>query len=332
MKGRSMSVNDSMVFARRFIAAAAAAAAGAGVLVVGQPARGEVLTVDFEDVSLGDAAYLDGSYTDQALDDPAPQGGGSGRSRAVPFVSRGTSFANWYDRDWFAWTGFAITSVNNPIPSSPVYENQYSAAAGPAFAGTRYAIAYQSSYGLAPVIELPLGYDAASIRVTNTTYTSAVIRAGSAPYARQFGNDPATPGGETSYPDVFSVTFTGYAGGNATGSVLGSVEFLLADYRFADDSQDFIVDDWREVNLSALAGARSIGLSWFSTDTSTYDGITYINTPTYLALDNLSLVAVPEPGTWALAGAAAAGVAWRRYRGRRPLTQGEALATRVPPA
>lgn len=288
---------------------------GLAVFFVGA-AHGDTILVDFEDIPLGGADYIDGSYTDPSLDDPTPQGDGSGYSRAVPFVSRGTSFSNWYDRSWFVWTGFAITSVNNPTPSRPVWDNQYSAAAGPAFEGTRYAIAYLSSYGIAPVIDIPIGYDAASVRMTNTTYTKAVISDGSAPYSRQFGDDPSTSGiVETSYPDHFGVTFTGYSGANATGSVVGSVDFSLADYRFAADSLDFIVGDWRAVDLSGLAGARSIRLSWFSTDASTYDGITYLNTPAYVALDNLTLVAVPEPSGFVLAACGAvAWIAWRRRR------------------
>lgn len=321
-----MSTQEGSFFPRHSLSAASwLSSAGRSLVIglfafVGQPAHGDTMLVDFEDIPLGGAGYLDGSYTDPSLDDLPPQGDGSGQSRAVPFVSRGASFANWYDRGWFSWTGFAITSVNDPTPSDPVWENQYSAASGPAFGGTQYAIAYLSSYGLAPVIDLPLGYDASSVRVTNTTYVKAVIKNGFAPYSRPFGDDPATLGVvETSHPDHFSVTFTGYAGMNATGSVVGSVEFSLADYRFADDSLDFIVDEWTQVNLSNLAGARSIGLSWFSTDTSTYDGgLTYmIDTPTYVALDSMALVAVPEPsGIAILSGAVVAAVGLRRrFRG-----------------
>lgn len=302
-------------------------------LFVGQPAHGGPINVDFEDISLGDADYLDGSYTGSSFDDDPSQGGGSGYSRASSFVSRGASFVNWYDRGWFVWTGFAITRLNAPVPSDPVYVNQYSAAAGPAFEGTNYAIAYLSSYGLAPVIDLPFGYDAASVRITNTTYAKAVIKDGFGSYARKFGDDPTTNSVvETDHPDFFGVTFTGYAGANASGSVVGHVDFFLADYRFAENSLDFIVDDWASVSLASLAGSRSIALSWFSTDTSMHSGSTYINTPTYVALDNLSLVAVPEPSSIVLlAGGAVVAVAARwRFRRRGSLTRAGAPPTRAP--
>ena len=116
-------------------------------------------------------------------------------------------------------------------------------------------------------------------------------------FAKQFGG----PTGDD--PDFFSVTLTGVDGG---GAETGAVTFFLADYRFADNSLDYVVNDWQKVDLTPLGAARSIGLSFASSDVGQFG----INTPTYVALDDLTLV--PEPASLALL--AVGGLLLRRRR------------------
>ena len=63
-----------------------------------------------------------------------------------------------------------------------------------------------------------------SLMVTNTTYAALSMRDGDS-FAKKFGG----PSGND--PDYFRLTITGKDSG---GSTIGSVEFYLADYRFAD--------------------------------------------------------------------------------------------------
>jgi hypothetical protein len=60
-----------------------------------------------------------------------------------------------------------------------------------------------------------------------------------------------------------------------------------------------------------LGDARSIGIDFASSDVGEWG----INTPTYVAIDNLTLVAVPEPSGIVLVSCAA--VAWWMVRSRR---------------
>ena len=68
---------------------------------------------------------------------------------------------------------------------------------------------------------------------------------------------------------------------------MGEVPFRLADYSFADNSRDYVVRDWRLVDLSGLIGARSLGFRMESTDLDPVFG-GYL-TPAYFALDDLTI-------------------------------------------
>jgi len=78
---------------------------------------------------------------------------------------------------------------------------------------------------------------------------------------------------------------------------VGTIEIILADYRFDDNSLDFILDDWEFTDLSSLGEVDALSFSFTSTDTGSFG----INTPTYFALDNLEFTVVPEPGSTSLA-------------------------------
>ncbi len=115
--------------------------------------------------------------------------------------------------------------------------------------------------------------------ITNTTYAALSMRNGDQ-FAKKFG------GADGNDADFFKLIISGYSGGIATGN---EVEFFLADYRFGDNSQDYILDDWTFVDFSALGTADEVRFDFASSDT----GMFGINTPKYFALDNLT--AVPEP-------------------------------------
>ena len=75
---------------------------------------------------------------------------------------------------------------------------------------------------------------------------------------------------------------------------IGTVDFYLADYRFADNSKDYIVENWEYVDLSSLGVVKSLEFSLNSSDA----GVFGMNTPAYFAMDDLNCV--PEPATMVL--------------------------------
>jgi hypothetical protein len=66
---------------------------------------------------------------------------------------------------------------------------------------------------------------------------------------------------------------------------VGEVEFYLADYRFTDNTQDYIVEDWATLDVSSLRSATSLEFHLSSSDV----GVFGMNTPAYFAVDNVVL-------------------------------------------
>lgn len=209
-----------------------------------------------------------------------------------PIVSSAVAFGNAFNADW-DWRGTAVSAVSNTTDGS--FTNQYAAFPGSPASGAKYGVYYWSEYaintlGVAPnYIDLPDGTRPLSVKATNTTYAALTMRDGDGfGFSKKFGGPTGTD------PDFFKAVFTGYAGPGGTGAVTGSVEFFLADYRSADNALDYIVADWRTVDLTGLGAARSIYIAFASSDT----GFFGVNTPTYLAIDDFT--AIPEPSTLGL--------------------------------
>jgi hypothetical protein len=222
------------------------------------------ITADLEDISLSPNSYLNG---------------GPNTSTNV-FNSHGVLFPNSYDATFDVWDGWAISNKTDVMTSG--FGNQYSAynlpLGGGAGGSPNFAVGFPSfSAGL--TIQLPIGYNPTSVQLTNTTYAALSMRDGDA-FAKKFGGQSGND------PDYFYVTIRGI---DRNQQPVGSVNFYLADYRFADNSQDYIVSHWTPVDLSTLAGAHTLSVDFTSSDV----GMFGINTPTYVALDDLQLLDVP---------------------------------------
>lgn len=233
---------------------------------------GEVL-VDFEDVArtgVGVEAY-------------AGPGGGvynTGRDLSGGFESRGVFFENSFT-DWgggfYSWEGWSYSTTVDNLTAG--FSNQYSAYPGEAASGEVYAVTYVASYA-PPVINLPVGLKApVSIAVANTSYGAISMRDGDA-FAKQFSREDE---------DTLLLTITGL---DADGESVGSVALFLADFR--DGTGDgTILNGWNSVDLSGLGtGVVQLAFQLESTDVGDFG----MNTPAYIAVDDLLLAETPSWG------------------------------------
>jgi hypothetical protein len=186
------------------------------------------------------------------------------------------SFQNEYFTSQFGdyWTGFSYSNMTDV--STPGYFNQYSAVTGSGRNSEKYAI-----YTPDKMISFSQNTFIHSLYITNTTYAYLSMLNGDF-FGKQFGstnNANGFPDG-TNGEDFFRVWFIGL---NNEMQRMDSVLFYLADYRFANDEQDYIVNSWKKVDLTSLGSIRHIDFKFESSDMS---GI-YLNTPSYFALDDV---------------------------------------------
>jgi len=180
---------------------------------------------------------------------------------------------------WQDWSYSNTTNTTTPGPG-----NQYSAYAGSGVNGS-------ANYGVA-FLANPASPDGAAVMFatagvvsgayfTNTTYAALSMLNGDG-FAKKFG------GGSGNDPDFLELIITGK---DVNGNVTGTKDFFLADYRFADNSKDYIAKPWTFVDLSSLGAVKQLTFGMVSSDNSNVG----MNTPSYFAMDMTA--AVPEPSS-----------------------------------
>ncbi|MFA5239314.1 MAG: DUF4465 domain-containing protein [Phycisphaerae bacterium] len=218
-------------------------------------------TAGFDDLSLSPQSYWNGS--DQSGD----------------FVSGSVYFNNNYNSTYGSWDGFAYSNITDTASSG--LTAQYNAITGSGQNGSaNYGISY-IGWAELPTITLNVAGVVDGLYVTNNNYAYYSMLNGDA-YAKKFG------GSSGNDEDWLLLTITGK---DAGGTAIGTVDFYLADYRFEDNSKDYIVNMWEYVDLSCLGAVKNLEFNLSSSDT----GVMGMNTPAYFAMDNLSYV--PEPTT-----------------------------------
>jgi hypothetical protein len=182
------------------------------------------------------------------------------------FIDGNKTYQNTYYPDWDTWSGFIYSNMKNIF----YYNNSsiYSAyPSGGAYESRNFAVAHQFNK-ITITFNDENGEEPRSVLLTNTTYTALSIKYG-------YGNAKKFGGRSGDDPDWFKLTVTGIG---LINQITGQKKFFLADYRFDDNSKDYIVNKWIILDLSGLGVVKRLEFELASSDAGT---------PLYFCLDDL---------------------------------------------
>lgn len=209
-------------------------------------------TVDFEEFQLPESSFLNDADNGQ-------------------FQSQDFAFENTYDSSYDFWTGWAISNMTDTI--TPGWTNQYSCMAGEGVNnsehfGITYGIPDSDFFTIDEFGTVLLN----QMSVCNSTYAYYSLLEGDS-FAKKFGGESGND------PDYFSMHLFAY---DLSGELKDSATFYLADYRFDDNSQDYIIKDWTVFPIGIVG--HTFTLEFRSSDV----GAGGINTPTYACIDDIN--------------------------------------------
>ena len=184
------------------------------------------------------------------------------------FTSGSCTFSNSYAISFGGYwnSGWAFSKVNDTTTAG--FTNLYGSYANKGFnKSDNYAVSQNETF--IKITQNTL----TGLYVTNTTYAALSMKNGDA-FAKKFGG---TNGNDS---DWFKLTINAYQNGNLKTE---KVEFYLADFRFADNSKDYIVKDWTFVNLVSLGSLDSLKFTLTSSDTNQFG----LKTPAFFCVDHI---------------------------------------------
>lgn len=228
---------------------------------------------DFESISLTNESYWDGS-------DYSGASNGFGLFDTV-ITDGPCSYPNQYDTTWGGNWGYWSQgwAFSNQTPDTTI-GGTYSSYAGGAHGGANYGVGKQYANLYFGSITATAGI---KLYITNNNYAAHSMLNGDM-FAKKFGSIYNADGDvdSTNGEDWFLITAIGY---DANYNIIDSALFYLADFRFQDSTQDYIVKDWTLFDLSNLGNASTIQFKLSSSDVGQYG----MNTPAFFAIDDISL-------------------------------------------
>ncbi len=188
------------------------------------------------------------------------------------FISHNAYFPTQWDPINQYWAGgWAASKVYNNTTAG--YTNLYGCAAYKGYANSNtFAVGTTSEKLIIRLTDSLIGKTVSGLYVCNSTYA----------YLSMKNGDTFEPAFTASNKDWFKLTIRNYHGGVLAAD---SAEVYLADFRYADTNQNYILNTWMWVNLSSLGNTDSLAFFLHSTQNGTFG----MNTPAFFCIDNLTL-------------------------------------------
>ncbi len=178
---------------------------------------------------------------------------------------------NSYDATFDAWSGWAISNTTDTVTGS--FTNQYSSITGTGNDNSEgYAVTFVLGETLLNTTGAAQGGVVEGFYINNSTYAYRVMQDGNQ-FSKKFGGEDGTD------PDFFYVTIKEHGNRNV---VNDSITVFLADYRFDDPAEDYLLDTWTYVDLTRFENVDTLSFTMQSSDVGAFG----INTPTYFCIDD----------------------------------------------
>ncbi len=222
-----------------------------GILLAGMTEGQAQQVADFENLNLETDFYYDGG---------ADHSGTEMETEEFYYQSQGVHFSVNHT-DWGGGSSsFGGMAYSNQTDTATASFTNFSAYANPEISST-YGI-YYPSWGVSDSIFFDEAANLQSVKIANHAWA----------YHYMKGTDGSGSGIFTE-GDSLTVVFRGY---NVENELVGTIQIHLADFT---DGNAFILDDWTEIDLSALVNVSYVKMQISSNDAWA---------PTYVCMDDLS--------------------------------------------
>ncbi|MCA6364123.1 MAG: DUF4465 domain-containing protein [Bacteroidetes bacterium] len=203
---------------------------------------------------------------------------GSDQSGGV--ASGNAFFPNAYDTSFGGYwaSGWAVSNRTDSAVVASSVAQLYTASAGSGYQSANYFVG--TNYSIIRLTGNAAGGIVNGMYVNTSAYAYNSMTFGDF-FGKQFG------GASGNDPDWFKMVVRKYLNGQL--SINDSVEFYFADFRFANNAQDYIVRNWTWLDLTTLGNCDSLEITLNSSDV----GSAGMNTPAYYCIDNFTTADSP---------------------------------------